>query len=280
MHYTVIGGRLMGSIELSISGQLPVTMEQYIDNVKRASVNGVPEVEKYALGKRRVALVAGGPSINDHVDTLKAWDGEVWAVNGAYGWCMERGIEATLLAIDPHEIVLRWARGAHKAILGNTCAPEVFELLKGADVRQVRLGIGAILGMSSTATSVPHLAAHAGASHVTFFGCESSFVGDSHAYQDRLNELIAERLHEDRNDHIIITCGGEDYLTVPDFYRQAGELAGMIRELPWFLAEESGGLLRAMIENKGEHRVKWIAESYAEGMSPVPKTSTPAEEAA
>ena len=246
-------------------------MEQYLDNVKRASVNGVPEVRKYALDKCQLALVAGGPSINQHVDTLKAWDGEIWAVNGAYRWCRDHGIEATLLAIDPHEIVLRWAEGAHKAILGNTCMPEVFELLRDADVRQFRLGMGAIVGMSSTATTVPHLAAYAGASHVTFFGCESSFTGDSHAYQARLNELIAEGMHADRDDHVVITCGGSDYLTVPDFYRQAGELAGFINAFPEFLAEESGGLLRAMVENERRHHIKWIAEPFAKGLQPVPK---------
>ena len=271
MRYTVIGGRPLASMSLKIDGQLPVTMEQYLDNMTRAVSNGVPEVEKYGLDKCRVALVAGGPSINRHVETLKAWDGPVWAVNGAYRWCMDRGIDATLIAIDPDLIVLKWAKDAHKAILGNTCDPAVFDLLKDADLRQVRLGMDGVLGSSSTATTVPHLAAHMGAGHVTFFGCESSFVGDSHAYQDRLNALIAEKAHVDRDDHIIIECGDGDYLTVPDFYRQAMELAEMIREFPWFLSEESGGLLRAMVESKGEHHIKWIADTFAQTMTPVVK---------
>lgn len=257
MFYTVIGGQIAGDVDLTIDGELPVTVEKYVENKVRAKVLGIPEVEVDSLRGRKIAVAAGGPSIHEHIDTLKAWDGEVWAINGTYRWCMDRGIEATLVVIDPHPIVLRWAKGAHKAIVGDTCDPEVFELLKGADVRQIRIAADGIKGTSSTATMVPFLAGHTSAAGVTFFGCESSFVGDSHAY-----------MHEERDDQLIITAGDGDYLTYSDFLLQARELSAMIRALGGYLTEESGGLLRALVKNP-EHRIKWISQAYAERMRPV-----------
>lgn len=265
MHYTVIGGRLAGELDLTIDGELPVSVEKYEDNRRRAAVIGVPEVEADCLAGRRVALVAGGPSINAHVDALRAWDGEIWAVNGTYRWCRDRGIEATLLAIDPHPIVLRWAEGAHKAILGDTCDPAVFEMLKGADVRQIRIAPDGIKGTSSTATSVPFLAMHTRARSVTFFGCESSFEGDSHAY-----------MHEDRDDMLVISVGFDDFLTYSDFFLQARELSAMIRALDGYLVEESGGLLRALVKNP-DHRIKWVHEDYALRMRPARPTAQAAD---
>jgi hypothetical protein len=43
------------------------------------------------------------------------------------------------------------------------------------------------------------------------------------------------------------TAGGEDYLTRPDFYMQSEALAKIVTTYPDYFAEESGGLLRAMI---------------------------------
>lgn len=257
MHYTVIGGQLAGELDLTIDGELPVTVEQYQDNIKRAALTGVPYVEANSLVGRRIALVAGGPSILQHVEKLRVWDGEVWAVNGAYRWCRDRGIEATLLAIDPHPVVRKWAEGAHRAILGDTCDPAVFDLLKGADVRQIRIAPDGIKGTSSTATSVPFLAMHVMAAGVTFFGCESSFERDhSHAY-----------MHEDRDDMLVISVGFEDFLTYSDFFLQARELSAMIRNLDGYLDEESGGLLRALVKSP-DHRIKWVHEAYARRMRP------------
>ena len=266
MHFTVIGGLLAGDLSLTIDGELPVSVEKYVDNKKRAAVIGVPHVEADCLRGRKVALVAGGPSIKDRVETLKAWDGEVWAVNGAYRWCMDRGIEATLLAIDPHPIVLKWAKGAHRAILGDTCDPDVFDLLKGADVRQIRIAADSpIKGTSSTATLVPFLALYVRASGVTFFGCESSYVGDSHAYMD-----------EDRDDQLVISVGFDDFLTFSDFFIQARELSAMIRALDGYLEEESGGLLGALVKNP-VYRIKWVNEDYARRMRSARPTAQAAD---
>lgn len=262
MRYVVIGGRLSQEFELSLTGQLPVTAEKYADNMERASRRSLPEVEKGSGGRRSLAVVGGGPSINDHVETLRKWDGDVIAINGAARWCHDRGIDTTLLALDPHPIVMRWAIGAKRAILGNTCDPGVFDLLKDADVRLIRIAEDGIKGTSSAATTIPHLAAFMGYGSVTLFGCESSYLlTGTHAYQD-----------EQRNDHMLVECDGADWLTSSDFYRQSRELSELIRGLAPWMKEESGGLLRAMI-NDSKHRIVWLSEAFARGLEPANKAA-------
>lgn len=202
-------------------------------------------------------MVGGGPSIKDHVETLKAWNGDVIAVNGAYGWCRDNGIDAIFFAADPDPIVLRWCQGATRAILATQCDPQVFDALKEADIEAFTAG-EKILGGGSAVSSAPWLAAHRRHIGVTLFGCECSYQDASHAYQD-----------EARLDQLIVECGGEEYLTASDFYRYAQELSAILREgeklFPGYLAEESGGLFRAMVRNE-KYRIKWISEELARGL--------------
>lgn len=266
MPATILGGRLHGPISLSISGKLPVSAEVVQGNIKHAGGLGLPSYPRVAVeaaSPHRLAVVGGGASINNHVDALKDWPGEIWAINGALGWCRDRGIAATLFACDPDPIVLKWATGASKALLGNTCDPRVFAMLRdaGADVTLFNADgeKGGIVGRGTTATVAPHLGSRMGyLEGLTFFGCESCYLpGITHAYQ-----------HEPRTDELLIECGGNEYLTAPDFYIQAIELSNLIRELPGFLAEESGGLLRAMVKDK-EFHVRWVSDALAAGLQPI-----------
>lgn len=228
-----------------------------VKNVDGLGLPSYPRVSVESAHPHRLAVVGGGSSLSHHVGTLRTWPGDIWAINGAWQWCVKNGIEATFLACDPDPIVMRWAEGGvRKALLGNTCPPGVFEMLKKADVKiwECDGEAGAIAGRGSTATCVPHLAARMGhLEGVTFFGCESCYVpGQTHAY-----------FHEGwRLDELLIECGGNEYLTAPDFYIQAIELSRIIRELPGYLDERSGGLLRAMIATP-EFHVRWISENYA-----------------
>lgn len=259
MKFTVLGGKLSPAIDLTIAGQLEVTDEAVERNLKNTGGLGLPTYREFKPAGKHLAVVGGGPSIEDHALAIRAFDGDVWAINGAWGWCKQRGIEATFVAVDPHPIVAKWAAGVKRAMLETRIDPLVFELLKDAEVYTFDVGEhkGGLIARGSTATAVPQLACRIGYHSVTFFGCESCFPpGASHAYQD-----------EDRKDLLLIEAGGEDYLTAPDFYIQAHELSNFMREVPEYLKEESGGLLRALIQNPERH-IKWISEHYAQGIRP------------
>lgn len=257
---TIFGGRLHPGIELSIKGQLPVSDEEVARNIKASPVEKFYRRVPVSEAKpHRLAVVGGGPSINKHVETLRNWPGDIWAINGAFGWCRDHGIDAYLFACDPHPIVERWAQGAKKAILANTVQPSVFEMLKDADVTVFDADgrPDGIVGFGFTATCAPHLGFRMGyLAGITFFGCESCYnVGGSHAYMDegRTEEMLLE------------TADGDEFLTAPDYYLQANKLAEQIRDLPEYLSEESGGLLRALIANPKFH-LRWVSEELGQNI--------------
>jgi hypothetical protein len=270
MSFTVFGGTLRPGIDLSISGKLPVSDETVQANIKNTATLGLPSYRDYPKAAvHRLAVVGGGPSISRHVETLKGWDGDIWAINGAYAWCRQHLIEATFFALDPHPIVARWAKGAKKAILETRCDPSAFETLKGAEVTlcDIGAGPGEIRCGSSTVTAAPHLAIRMGYRHVTLFGCESSYpLNATHAYT-----------HEARPEELVVRCGGQEFLTAPDYYMQALELSRFIREVPAFVTEQSGGLLRAMIADP-EFRVTWVSDELARNISALnaPQPAIPA----
>lgn len=255
--YTIFGGTIAGPINLTIKGEVPVAAEKVFANAEHTKTLGLKTYRSWQTDKTRLAVVGGGPSINANIDALRNWDGDIWAINGAWKWCRDNGIEATFFACDPHPIVLQWAEGVSRALLELSCDPQVFELLKSADVYTFDADIekGGIAGYASTASCAPHLAARMGYRSVTFFGCDSSYLPNaSHAYMD-----------EGRAEQMIVRCNGEEHLTAPDLFLQAMGLAQYCRELPDFLNEGSGGLLTAMIKDPKFHIV-WVSKAMADAL--------------
>lgn len=250
--FTIRGGVLSGPVDLTLKGHLPVSDEQLQANIDNAAGLGLKELEPGPVVP--LAIVGGGPTINQYVERLQNWSGDVWAINGAFGWCRDNGIDATFVSVDPHPIVAKWAEGAKRAILHKQCPAEVFDVLRGADVTLFDAN-----GCSGT-TVAAAITAGAKTRHesVRVFGCESCYQpGQSHAYQN-----------EDRPEQMIVSAGGQFYFTAPDLYFQAQKLAELIRSLDGYVVEESGGLLRAFIESP-EHWILWMSDEMARGTRPV-----------
>lgn len=180
---------------------------------------------------QRLAVVGGGPSVADHVEELTKWDGEVWAINGAFPWCLSRGIDAAFFSIDPLPQTAAHGRGAVRAVLAIWCHPNTFDALKGAEIVAVR----PVSHGATSATAAPAIAIVAGYREVVFYGCESSFGESTHVYGNRgIGNLMR------------VACNGHEFLTTPDLMMQAEFLGGLIRQAPMF-TERSGGLLSAFI---------------------------------
>jgi hypothetical protein len=82
-------------------------------------------------GSGRLAIVGGGNSIKEHVDELRSWDGDVWAVNGTINWCMDNGIKAAFYTIDAQPLE-NWVYPLHRikrAVLAADCNPDVISKL-------------------------------------------------------------------------------------------------------------------------------------------------------
>lgn len=204
--------------------------------------------------KPRLAIVGGGPDLGLFVDELKCFDGEIWAINGAYNWCKASGIDAVFYAIDPSFRLLPLVRIVHKAILADTVHQAVFGNL-GAKVAEIAwTGPNDIVHSTTAAATAPMIAAERGHKHVTFYGCQSSFTANmTHMYKN------------DKLSKIWIKCGGINYVSCPQFIMQAEFLAEIARGLPTGIEVKGQGFLSCLIEH-GIYEVTHIARSINEGL--------------
>lgn len=211
---------------------------------------GYPEPK----GSGGLAIIGGGPSVSKHEQVLRDWNGDIWAINGAVYWCMSKGIEAALVSVDPDPILKDYTHNVQKAVLAAHCDPLAYQSLTGADVYRFE---GDLDG-PTTAVAVAAKAIDAGYSRVTYFGCECSYADTTHVYED-----------EPPLDLMRVECGGVEYLTKLEFAVQAERLSEIFRKFPHFFIEESGGLLRAMIEH-GEYDVLAVSRRVYESLKPCP----------
>lgn len=221
-----------------------------MQNVVSARARNLPYVREVAPHGRRLAVVGGGPSIADHLEEIRS-ETDVWAINGACRWLRERGIESTLVSVDPVAFLAERVVGATKAILCSRCDPAVFDALHGAEIRLVDLsqddltGGHSVWASASTAAATFQLSTDLGYRETVFYGCEGSYSDRTHAYMDE------PELQEFR---FVVSCGGREYLTAPDLYAQTLSMAPVLRMYRGHFTERSGGLLRAIVEN-AEHEI-------------------------
>lgn len=210
-----------------------VPLEELEANTAHALTLGLPAIE-YA---GHVAVVGGGPSLADHLDELRAWEGPIWAINATWRWLKERGIKSTFFTCDPKlQPWLRLDRG-EAALVSISLCPEMFEALAGGNIRTFTLGLDDVHCTFTTATSAPHMALKMGHRSVTFFGCDASFTGaQAYAFD-----------HPLPGDLIVVEVAGEGFATKPEFLMQAKDLAELCRELPDQCRSRSAGLMAALI---------------------------------
>lgn len=246
-------------MKITFDGFVPLPDGAYERNIEAAKARRLPSWRELRPSKTRLAVVGGGPSTLDQLNTLSNWDGDIWAINGTWKWLWERGIDAVFFSLDPLPLLVPHVSGLiSHALVATCCDPQVFERLKYATVHTFDVGQPGSHTGSSTATGVPCIAINMGYREIVFFGCESSFDGQSHAYS-----------HEERTDDLmLVRCDGADHLTYCDFYQQAQELATFMRTFPDVITERSGGLLRAMV-NDPEHDVVAGSQALHDRLKPV-----------
>lgn len=196
-------------------------------NIEAVRAMGLP----YAANTMRsgnLAIIAGGPSINRHAAEIVSWPGDRWAVNGAFGWCKERGIRATYFSVDPEPSDSRFVEPGDPVIMATRVDPGIVAGLRHADLSVFENSVSG----PTSATSAPFLGLLMGYEHLTFFGCEGSFDQATHAYMDTPPA-----------DLIRVESDGETFLTKPEFVMQSTYLGELIRQMPEQFSERSGGLL-------------------------------------
>ena len=200
---------------------------------------GLPFISETSC--ERLAVIGGGHSIRDCADELKSFDGDRWIVAGAFNWCKENGIKGKFFSIDPQAFVADLAKNAEEAVLSSCTAPEVFDMLKDADVQIFDLVDGEDINHGpSTVTAAFFQAVNAGYKEVIFYGCDSSYPENStsHLYEDAKHPY-----------QLTVKCNGHTFNTEALLLLQAEYMATMIRLAPHVFKEKSDGLLRAMVQD-------------------------------
>lgn len=236
------------------------------EHIRKALATGYPVVERRPLRWMHLAVVGGGPGVVEHLETLRDWRGDVWAINQTATWLKSRGIDCTMFSVDPGDDLPQWTEGVDKALLASICHPKLFDNLDGQDVRIFHTEHYAnaslkITGGPSSACRVPKLAISLGYGGVTFFGCEGSFESVSHAYRD-------ENTKENRPRQLIVKADGKLYRTGPDYLITSEYLAEVLRTFPDVFEEKSGGLLRALIRDPDTWEVVALSEALKNELDP------------
>ena len=221
--------------------------EQLESNAKYSESLGLPSIEQFeAVGP--LAIVGGGPSINNYKYTLQSWPGNVWAINRTYKWCKDNHINAVFFSFDPNPSVEEMVVGAEQAILGDRVDTSVYERLQG---KRIWRGEGNLGGTTSVGAAIIS-GFKCGFESVTLFGCESSYQPyQSHAYA-----------HFEPSDELVIWVDGMHFITSPQMLMAAIELSQMIKSNPHFMRERSGGLLRAMLESPTDYQIVGCTQSF------------------
>ena len=161
-------------------------------NLETALARDLPRCEPTPAHGRALAVIGGGPSVRWHIEELRAWSGDLWAVNGVYEYLLDEGVVPTgFIGVDPLPGLAEYVKRAHPDttfLMSGLCDPSVFDRLKG---HQVSLwfpeqsgmkfpgGLWIVNGGTTGLTRTPFLARMLGYRDITIFGADSSFDEDS-----------------------------------------------------------------------------------------------------
>lgn len=240
-------------MRLDWRGVCSATPERLEENRRYAESLGYPAIESTPK-QYPVAVIGGGASIKEHIETLRNWPGDRWAVNLTFGWCKANNINATFVTSDAavHDgTELPQFDPGDKILLNILCDKTIYDYVAECDVTTFRTGSDGIRTGATSATAAPYLSITMGYPGAVFFGCESSYGNTTHAYS----------YPTALPDMAMIEVGGEEYLTKPELIMQAQCLARLINEFPNQFSERSGGLLRAMCLHGGDYDVVAVSRS-------------------
>lgn len=197
-------------------------------------------------GSGALAVVGRGQSASAHIEDLRNWPSDVWAINGAAQWCRDHGIRATLFSLDPHTDLIGLCDGIEDALLSIHCATGALDRLIGQGSRVTLFHEGVERGIATgttTATCALCLAPKMGFTSLVYFGCEGDFQQPPHPVWFR------------------VRVNGQSFKTKADYFLQSKIIADAIREFPFFVSERSGGLVRALASDP-----EWDAECVSPEM--------------
>ena len=243
--------------------------ETVADAHVRANVEaGWAHIAPYDKQDREVILLAGGPSLKDHVReifTLRAAGAALVTVNGAYDWALDNGLAPSMqVVLDAREFNARFTRRKHptcKYLMASQCHPSTLEGLprertwlwhsgvSDANEALIREKTGQFFPVPGGSTVVLRaipLLRMLGFWRVHIFGFDSCVSASAHhAYAQAENDAEVT---------VPVTCGGRVFMCTPWMMSQAAEFRDLVRFMgdEVELAVHGNGLIAHMIQHGAE----------------------------
>lgn len=211
-----------------------------------------------------LAIVGSGPSLKDTWEDLKHWPGEIYALNAAHDFLVERGVIPTAaIAIEGGKAICKYFEKPHEDVyylLSSACHPKLYKQLRNQKLAMFHLAMEStfkafdqwlnptkalsdvvqknrsdfvrdsamISGGSTVLTRTLCVGALLGHRDFHFFGCDSSFF-----------EAESQKTHENdkygpgwgtypSNHHIDLPIDGVVYKTSPQLLSQVLYLKQMM----------------------------------------------------
>lgn len=118
-----------------------VTRDAVLENVRANAHRKLPWMIGGKAHSRKMIIVGGGPSLKENLGQIRlraARGAEIWALNGAHDWLIERGIVPDFhLIMDAREANVCFVQKPHKNVtyfICSRCHPAIFEALEGHKV--------------------------------------------------------------------------------------------------------------------------------------------------
>lgn len=232
---------------------------QFRQNIER----NVPWLRQDEPTERPLAIVAGGPSLNDYWQDLFALDADVMALNGAYQFMLDRWVSPKyfmLLDARPQNVdFVRRTDDDTIHLIAAQCHPDVFDALLGdrvvlylttldyakSDTAHINKPKTLIAGTVGTVGFKALCMAYAlGYRNLHLFGYDSSYADTHHAFPQPLND--------DAKTIEVYTPDGQRFLTTPTLANQASEFpwfaSGMVRHYGMQIELHCTGLLPTLMQ--------------------------------
>ncbi len=227
-------------------------------NLQGSLARGLPVCIQQPERNGQLAIVGSGPSVRDHLNELRSWPGEIWAVNGAYDYLLSVGvIPHGLMAVDPLPGLAEYVQNPQPQTtfyVSGLCDPSVFDALDGQDVRlwfpvqdsvKYPPGLWLVSGGTTALTRSPFLAHMLGWRDLTYFGADSSFDKSRYCYTDGMYA-------EDNKDPInwVTTPNGEGpFATSINLLNQVSQLGAIQPHFKGKMTFRCGGLMDAFLRS-------------------------------
>ncbi len=176
-----------------------------LQNARNNSFHDVAWAERHEAIESDLLIVAGGPSLKDQLDNIRAriFIGQpVWAMNGVHDFLLDNDIiPDAMVMMDGKPVCTEYVKKPHKDVeylIASRCDPAVFKALDGFNItlwhaydegiggalREFDRGWFAVGGGSTVSLHALKLGFCLGFRTFHVFGMDSSFADVEHAYED------------------------------------------------------------------------------------------------